>query len=196
MKQNRQFNPASIPAPPDRLPRLLLHSCCGPCSTAVLECLLPCFDVDILYFNPNIRPREEYERRVKAQRDVLEKMPLPRPVGLIVCDYEPDVFSDAARGLEEEPEGGARCRVCFRLRLEETARRAKEMGYDAFATTLSVSPHKNAKVLNEVGAEAARIFGVPFLEADFKKNEGYKRSTELSRELELYRQPYCGCRPG
>ena len=195
MKQNRQFDPASIQAAPAR-PRLLLHSCCGPCSTAVLESLLPYFDVDILYFNPNIRPREEYDRRVQAQRDVLEKMPLTRPVGLFVCDYEPDVFTEAVRGLESEPEGGARCRVCFRLRLEETARRAKEAGYDAFTTTLSVSPHKNAAALNEAGAQASKKFGVQYLRADCKKNNGYLRSVELSRDLGIYRQKYCGCKPG
>jgi predicted adenine nucleotide alpha hydrolase (AANH) superfamily ATPase len=162
----------------------------------VLECLLPYFDVDILYFNPNIRPEEEYDRRVQVQREVLEKMSLPRPVSLVVCDYKPEVFTDAVRGLEGEPEGGARCLVCFRLRLEETTRRAKERGYDAFATTLSVSPHKDADALNRIGAEAGEKYGITYLEANFKKNNGYKRSIELSRQLELYRQRYCGCLMG
>lgn len=195
MKENRQFDPAAIPARGEKRPRLLLHSCCGPCSTAVLESLLPHFDVDILFFNPNIRPREEYERRAETQREVLQKMPLSRPVGLTVCEYDPSVFEKAARGLEDEPEGGGRCLVCFRLRLSETARRARELGYDGFATTLSVSPHKNAEALNAAGARAAEEFGIPYLPANFKKNDGYRRSVELSRLYGLYRQNYCGCRP-
>ncbi len=173
-----------------RKPGLLLHSCCGPCSTYVLEYLSRCFELGLLYYDPNIQPEAEYELRLENQRAVLERFPGVRlhEYGWRGADYEAVV-----RGLESEPEGGARCTVCFRLRLEETARLAKELGYEYFCTTLSVSPHKDAERINRIGAELAEKYSVKWLPSDFKKREGYKRSIELSREYGLYRQEYCGC---
>ncbi len=176
-----------------RTPRLLLHSCCGPCSTYVLEYLSKYFDIDVFYYNPNIYPPEEFRRRLSAQEKVLNSLPFARDVGLIVPEYVPEEFSLAVRGLESQPEGGARCPVCFALRLRRTAQYARERGYDYFGTTLTVSPHKNALILNETGKNLEEKIGVSFLFSDFKKREGYKRSTVLSREYGIYRQDYCGC---
>lgn len=176
-----------------RKPRLLLQSCCGPCSTYVLEYLTKFFDVTVFFSNSNIFPREEFEKRLIAQREVTEKLKTPCDVKLMSDEYNHDEFLDKVAGLEGEPEGGTRCIECFRLRLIKTAEFAKENGFDCFATTLSVSPHKNAEILNSLGKEIGESVGVFFLTADFKKREGYKRSIELSRELELYRQEYCGC---
>lgn len=173
-----------------RKPSLLLHSCCGPCSTWVLDCLTPHFDVALLYYNPNIQPEREYDLRLEHQRRVLEHHP---EVRLLPCEYDGGAFISAARGLEREPEGGERCTACFRLRLGEAVRRAAEGGFEYVTTTLSVSPHKDAVRLNEIGRELADKAGVRWLAADFKKRDGYKRSIELSREYELYRQNYCGC---
>lgn len=174
----------------ERKPRLLLQSCCGPCSTAVLEYLTRYFAVTLLYYNPNIQPREEYELRLLNQRLALERFP---EVGLLECEYGSERYDAAVRGLESEPEGGARCTVCFALRLEETARRAAEDGFDFFTTTLTVSPHKDAERINAIGSAMGEKYGVFFLPSDFKKRDGYKRSIELSKELGLYRQDYCGC---
>ncbi len=176
-----------------KVPRLLLQSCCGPCSTYVLEYLTKFFDITLLFYNPNIFPEEEFEKRLSAQCEVIKKLKISRPVEIICNGYEHSEFEEKVKGLEEEREGGARCKVCFSLRLSETARLAKEMGFDCFATTLSVSPHKNAGLINAIGEELSASSGVPFLIADFKKREGYKRSVELSRELGIYRQQYCGC---
>ena len=178
----------------NRRPRLMLHSCCGPCSSYVLEYLSAYFDITVFYYNPNIFPRAEYEKRRDEQLRLLREMAFSAPVSAIVGDYAPGVFDEAAKGQESAPEGGARCARCFMLRLEETAKVAKAHGYDYFGTTLSVSPHKNARVINEIGSEISKQYGVSYLASDFKKREGYKRSIQLSREYNLYRQDYCGCR--
>ncbi len=170
-------------------PSLLMHSCCGPCSSYVLEYLTQYFDITLLFYGPNIQPREEYELRLSHQRRVLEHI----PVKILECDYEGEAFDEAVRGLEAEPEGGGRCTVCFRLRLEETARRALEGGYDYFCSTLSVSPHKDAQRINAIGLRLAETYGVKWLPSDFKKRGGYQRSIALSKEYGLYRQDYCGC---
>lgn len=177
----------------DERPRLLLQGCCGPCSSYVLEYLTQYFDVTLLYYNPNIRPEEEYDRRLDALRELLSKMPTASPVRLIEPGWRGEEFMEAVRGLEGEPEGGARCTVCFQLRLGQTARLAAEGGYDFFGTTLTVSPHKDAQLLNELGFSLERECGVRWLPSDFKKRNGYLRSIQLSREYGIYRQEYCGC---
>lgn len=177
-----------------KTPHLLLHSCCGPCSSYVLEYLSCCFDITILYYNPNIYPQSEFEKRAAEQQKLLTCMEFANPVDIILSDYRTDEFEKTAAGLETEPEGGRRCLQCFRLRLEETARTAKKLGFDYFTTTLSVSPHKDAEALNKIGGELAVRYGVQYLYADFKKQNGYKRSIELSRRYGIYRQNYCGCR--
>lgn len=174
-------------------PRLLLHACCAPCSSYVLEYLSQFFSIVLYYYNPNISPQEEYEKRVAEVRRLLREMPLSGPVELAVGAYEPERFFALAKGHEAEPEGGDRCTLCYRLRLAEAACAAKELGCDYFTTTLSISPYKNAEKLNAIGAELAEECGVPYLFSDFKKKNGYKRSIELSREYQLYRQNYCGC---
>ncbi len=176
-----------------RVPRLLLHSCCAPCSSYVLEYLSRYFLITVFYYNPNISPREEYEKRVEEQRRLVEQLPAGNPITFVAGDYEPERFYEAAKGLEKEPEGGERCFRCYRLRLTEAARMAKEGGYDYFTTTLTISPLKNAGKLNEIGEELADIFQVAHLPSDFKKKNGYKRSVELSGTYGLYRQDYCGC---
>jgi predicted adenine nucleotide alpha hydrolase (AANH) superfamily ATPase len=171
-------------------PRLLLHSCCGPCSSYVLEYLTRYFDVTLLYYNPNIQPRAEYDLRLENQRKLLRAFP---EVTLMPCGYDGAAYDDAAKGLEGEPEGGARCAACFRLRLSFTARIAAENGFEFFCTTLTVSPHKNAPLINALGEELGEKYGVRWLASDFKKRGGYQRSIALSAEHGLYRQNYCGC---
>lgn len=175
-------------------PRLLLHSCCGPCSSYVLECLRAHFRVTIDYYNPNIFPEAEFEKRLAEQARLLTQMPLLETVELVFDPYDETEFLDAVKGMESEPEGGARCAVCYRLRLAHTAKRAAAEGFDYFTTTLTVSPYKHADVLNEIGKELAEEYGVPYLFSDFKKKDGYKRSCTLAAEYGLYRQDYCGCR--
>ena len=176
-----------------RLPRLLLHSCCAPCSSAVLEYLSPHFDITLFYYNPNITPEEEYRKRVAELHRLVREADYPNPVAILEGRYDPTAFFGMARGLEELPEGGQRCFCCYRLRLEETARVAAAGGYEYFTTTLSVSPYKNAAKLNAIGAELGEACGVKYLLSDFKKKDGYRRSIELSRQYGLYRQNYCGC---
>jgi predicted adenine nucleotide alpha hydrolase (AANH) superfamily ATPase len=176
-----------------KTPSLLLHSCCGPCSSYVLEYLSGYFHITILYYNPNIYPPEEFIKRADVQRQLVSAMAFKNPVRLIVADYKPEEFDAAAAGLESEPEGGERCLKCFALRLEEAAKAARDGGFDYFATTLSVSPHKDAEALNSIGRELEKKYGVKHLYADFKKRNGYKRSIELSKQYGLYRQDYCGC---
>lgn len=171
-------------------PKLLLHSCCGPCSSYVLEYLTQYFEVYLSYYNPNIQPREEYELRLLNQKKVLERIP---GVTLVECGYDGGAYEKAAEGLENEPEGGARCTECFRLRLDFAVREAKRLGCDYCCTTLTVSPHKDAQRINALGKELCERCGVKWLPGDFKKRNGYKRSIELSREFDLYRQNYCGC---
>lgn len=176
-----------------KTPRLLLHSCCAPCSSYVLEYLAAHFAITVFYENPNISPKEEYAKRLAEQKRLIAALPAPHPVGFLESAYEPERFLEAVRGLENEPEGGARCAVCFRLRLDATARAARDGGFDYFTTTLSVSPHKNAQLLAEIGEACARRWGVPYLAADFKKRGGYLRSIRLSEAYGLYRQNFCGC---
>ena len=172
-------------------PTLLLHSCCGPCSSAVLERLQAHFRLTLFYYNPNIEPEEEYQHRLSEQKRLLSLLPFSVP--LLECGWEHEKFSVFAQGMAGEPEGGARCLRCFALRLSETARAARENGFEYFTTTLSVSPHKNAEALNRIGEAAGREWGVNYLHADFKKKNGYLRSLQLSKEYGLYRQDYCGC---
>ncbi len=174
-------------------PRLLLHSCCGPCSSYVLEYLSAFFEITVLFFNPNIYPENEYEKRLLEQKKLIELMSFENTVSLLTVPYDYSEFLTFARGFENEREGGARCTECFRLRLSRCAEIAKERGFDAFATTLSVSPHKNAALLNSIGEELSGKYGVTYLPSDFKKREGYKRSIELSKKYDIYRQEYCGC---
>lgn len=176
-----------------KLPSLLLHSCCAPCSSYVLEYLSRYFGITVFYFNPNIYPEEEYRYRADEQRRLIAQMQTAHPVGFLEGRFEPSEFYQAVRGFEHVPEGGERCRLCFRLRLGETARAAAEGGFGYFTTTLTISPMKNAQILNQIGMEEAQKYGVRWLPSDFKKKNGYKRSIELSREYQLYRQDYCGC---
>lgn len=174
-------------------PRLLLHSCCAPCSSYVLEYLSEYFQITVFYYNPNISLKEEYGKRVAEQRRLIGQLPAKYPIAFLEGCYEPERFFEAVRGLEHIREGGERCFRCFALRLGEAARVAREQGFDFFTTTLSISPLKNAEKLNEIGREVAEEYDIMFLPSDFKKRDGYKRSIELSREYELYRQDYCGC---
>ena len=170
--------------------RLLLHSCCAPCSSHCLSELSPQIGVTVLYYNPNLDCAEEYEKRKREQLRFLRETGLAH---FLDCDYAPEDYVAAVRGLEEEKEGGARCAVCFRLRLDRTAREAKARGFDYFATTLTVSPLKNAKFINTIGFAVAEEVGVRYLPSDFKKRGGYLHSVKLSEEYGLYRQDYCGC---
>lgn len=175
------------------VPKLLLHVCCAPCSSYCLEYLSEYFDITVFYYNPNISFSEEYCFRLSEEQRFIREKEFARPVKIIESEYDPRVYFDAVKGLEDEPEGGKRCEVCFRLRLEETAKKAKELGFDFFTTTLTISPLKDAALLNIIGEDAALRYGSTWLPSDFKKREGYKRSIELSREFNLYRQNYCGC---
>lgn len=176
-----------------RVPRLLLHACCAPCSSAVLEYLSQYFAITLLYYNPNIAPLEEYQKREAELRRLVSQMKFTHPVALLPCQYDGQAFVQAARGLEGEPEGGKRCEACFRLRLRYAAQEAARLRFDYYTTTLSISPMKNAPLLNQLGEEIGREFGVAHLPSDFKKKDGYKRSVQLSKEYDLYRQDYCGC---
>ena len=176
------------------VPALLLHSCCGPCSSAVLERLTTDFELTVFYYNPNIYPEEEDHKRVEEQERLINAFPAVYPIRFIAGEYIPADFYKTVNGLEKEPEGGSRCLECFRLRLREAAEKAQELHMDYFTTTLTVSPLKNAEVLNALGEEIARDYeGLSFLPSDFKKRNGYKRSCELSAEYDMYRQDYCGC---
>lgn len=170
-------------------PKLLLHSCCGPCSSSVLNRISNFFDVTVFYYNPNIHPKEEYLHRKSEQIRLLKEL----NIKFMDCDYNQNEYFDCIKGLEEEKEGGKRCNSCFYLRLNKTAKQAKENNFDYFGTTLTVSPHKNAQVINEIGKELENIYNIGFLYADFKKENGYLKSIELSKQYNLYRQDYCGC---
>ena len=176
-----------------KVPRLLLHSCCAPCSSNCIEVLSKYFMVKDLYYNPNISSDEEYKKRVAEQIRFIKEFDTPNKVEFIEGDYEPDVFFKEVKGLEKEPEGGKRCFKCYELRLRKTAELAKAEAYDYFTTTLTISPLKNSVKLNETGLKLQEEYGVNYLLSDFKKQEGYKRSIELSKEYGLYRQNYCGC---
>ena len=174
-------------------PKLLLHSCCAPCSSYTLEYLSQYFEITVLYYNPNISPYDEFEKRFSEQKRLIEALPSKHKITLIKGDYRYEEFEQIAKGYENIAEGGERCFRCYRLRLEKTARLAKEQGFDYFCTTLSISPLKNSQRINEIGYELAEKYGVDWLPSDFKKREGYKRSIQLSKEYDLYRQNFCGC---
>ena len=176
-----------------KVPRLLLHSCCAPCSSNCIEVLSKYFMVTVFSYNPNISSDEEYKKRVAEQIRFIKEFDTPNKVEFIEGDYEPDVFFKEVKGLEKEPEGGKRCFKCYELRLRKTAELAKAEAYDYFTTTLTISPLKNSVKLNETGLKLQEEYGVNYLLSDFKKQEGYKRSIELSKEYGLYRQNYCGC---
>lgn len=174
-------------------PTLLLHVCCAPCSSYVMEYLSKYFDITLYYYNPNISPKTEYETRLAELERLVREMPAASGIRVTVGSYEPQAFFDIAKGHETEDEGGARCAACYRLRLTEAAREAKKKGCDYFTTTLSISPYKNAEKLNAIGEELSAEYGVQYLFSDFKKKDGYKRSIALSAAYRLYRQDYCGC---
>lgn len=176
-----------------RTPRLLLHSCCAPCSSYVLEYLSRYFDITVYYYNPNIAPAEEFRLRAEEQKRLIQEMPLTRPVAFLDSEYDPAAFAAIAKGHEDDPEGGERCTACYQLRLEAAAKTAARLGFDYFTTTLSISPLKDAQRLNTIGGQLAEQYGVPYLYSDFKKKEGYKRSCVLAAAYGLYRQDYCGC---
>ncbi len=177
----------------DNKPRLLIHSCCAPCSSYVLEYLSKHFLITVLYYNPNIYPEEEFKKRLLEQHRLVNEMEVENSVSVIDIGYGSEEFYSAIKGLENEAEGGARCEKCFKLRLSKTAEVAKEQGFDYFTTTLSISPLKDEQLLNKLGGEVAKEYGIKYLFSDFKKKNGYKRSIELSKEFDLYRQDYCGC---
>ncbi len=174
-------------------PKLLLHTCCAPCSSYCIEYLSNYFDITVLYYNPNISPKEEYEKRKQEQIRFLKEFPSKNKLDILDIDYDYNDFLSIAKGLEQEKEGGRRCHKCYLLRLEKTAQIAKKHHFDYFGTTLTVSPYKNSKVLNEIGRVLQEKYNVAYLFSDFKKKEGYKRSIELSKIYHLYRQDYCGC---
>lgn len=172
---------------------LLLHSCCAPCSSYVITRLMDYFNITIIYYNPNIEPFEEYAKRKEEQKKLLKLLKSKNKLDLVDCDYDNDKFHEIATNLEQEKEGGKRCFKCYELRLEYTAKYAKENNFDYFGTTLSVSPFKNSKKLNEIGLELQDQYNIKYLVSDFKKKDGYKQSIELSKKYDLYRQNYCGC---
>ena len=175
----------------DKKHSILLHSCCAPCSSHVISVLKDYFDITILYYNPNISPIQEYEKRKQEQINFIKQ--LDCGIKIMDCDYDNDVYEKCIKGLENEKEGGARCLKCFRLRLEKTAKLASMNNFDYFCTTLTVSPYKNSQVINNIGKELMNMYNVKWLYSDFKKEEGYKHSIALSKQYNLYRQDYCGC---
>ena len=176
----------------DYKPKLLLHSCCGPCSSYVITYLQDYFDITILYYNPNIEPVGEYNKRKNEQIRFIKELNNPN-VTLLDIDYDNNNYREYVKGYENDKEGGNRCHLCYELRLEKTANIAKENNYEYFGTTLTVSPYKNAQILNKIGENLSNQYGVKWLYSDFKKKDGYKKSIELSKKYNLYRQDYCGC---
>ncbi|MDO4281711.1 MAG: epoxyqueuosine reductase QueH [Peptococcaceae bacterium] len=177
----------------ETVPKLLLHSCCGPCSSYVLEYLAPYFEIVLFYDNPNIQPRAEYDHRLAEQRRVIAHTRAPHGIRLIEGDYDPARYARAVKGLTHLPEGSERCFACYRFRMEAAAALAKRLGCEYFATTLSISPYKNADAINAIGEEIAEVAGVAHLPNDFKKRGGYQRSIVLCKAWDIYRQHYCGC---
>lgn len=177
----------------EKVPKLLLHSCCAPCSSYVLEYLSEYFEITVFYYNPNIFPEREYDKRILEQQDLILDMTLKHPVSFIAGSYDKEKFLEMAAGMEHLKEGGERCFCCYKLRMDEAARLAVKNGFDYFTTTLSISPLKNAEKLNEIGRKLEKEYGITYLQSDFKKKNGYKRSIELSKQYDLYRQDYCGC---
>lgn len=176
-----------------KIPKLLIHSCCAPCSSYVLEYLSEYFFITVLYYNPNIFPEEEYLYRIQEQKRLIQELPAKHEIRFIPTSYMPEHFHRSIKGYEREKEGGRRCFICYEIRLREAAKYAKEGKFDYFTTTLSISPMKNAQKLNEIGLRLAGEYGVKYLTSDFKKKNGYQRSVELSKQYHLYRQEYCGC---
>ena len=193
MKTNYNLKMNDIISSLKSVPKILLHSCCGPCSTECITRLTKYFDITVLYYNPNIEPQEEYEKRKKEQIKFINEFKPINKLDFMDCDYDNLAFEKMANGLEKEPEGGKRCHKCYELRLQKTAEIAKNEGYDFFGTTLTVSPYKNSQIINEIGEKIAKAVDAKFLYSDFKKEDGYKKSIELSKEYNLYRQDYCGC---
>ena len=173
--------------------KILLHSCCAPCSSHVITYLTKYFDITILYYNPNISPQEEYNKRKEEQIRLINEIDKINKVDIIDCDYDNNVYEEKIKGYEKCKERGPRCSICFKLRLEKTAKLAKELNYDYFGTTLTVSPYKNSNLINQIGEYLMKIYNIKWLYSDFKKEEGYKKSIELSHKYNLYRQNYCGC---
>ena len=173
--------------------KVLLHSCCAPCSSQVLSRLSDYFNVTVLYYNPNIEPFNEYEKRKEEQKRFIKTFKGKNKIDFLDCDYDNESFKNIAKGYEDAPEGGERCHRCYNLRMEKTCILAKEKGYDYFCTTLSVSPFKNSQVLNQIGHDLEQKYNVKYLYSDFKKEDGYKKSIEYSKKYNLYRQNYCGC---
>ena len=173
--------------------KVLLHSCCAPCSSYVITFLSNYFDITILYYNPNISPKEEYEKRKQEQIRLIKTLKTKNKLEILDCDYDNDIYNKSISGYESCPEGGNRCHICFNLRLDKTAKLAKQNNYDYFCSTLTVSPHKNSKIINEIGKTISNKYNIKWLYSDFKKNEGFKQSIILSKEYNLYRQDYCGC---
>ncbi len=179
--------------PDKETPRLLMHSCCAPCSSYCLSYLSEYFSITVLYYNPNISPEDEYYKRIKEQARLVDVLPVKNKISFAEGEYEPLEFFKMAEGMEDMPEGGARCFKCYEMRQRKAAEYALAHGFDYFTTTLSVSPHKNAQVLNETGLRLEKEYGVKYLVSDFKKKGGYQKSIQYSREYNLYRQDYCGC---
>lgn len=177
----------------ERVPKLLMHSCCAPCSSYVLEYLSQYFEITVFYYNPNIYPESEYTKRIWEQQKLIDELPAKHPISFMAGPYDKERFYEMASGLEHVKEGGARCMKCYELRLREAAKIAKNAGFDYFTTTLSISPLKKAERLNEIGQRLGEEYEVEYLLSDFKKKNGYKRSIELSKIYGLYRQDYCGC---
>lgn len=193
MKNNYNNQMKEIIASLDHTPSILLHSCCGPCSTEVISRLTNYFDITIIYYNPNIEPYEEYLKRKNEQIRFINEYKGVNKITFMDCDYANEDYEDAIKGLEKEKEGGLRCHKCYELRLDKTARIAKENNFEYFGTTLTVSPYKNADYINEIGKSLEEKYNINFLYSDFKKEEGYKKSIEYSKKYNLYRQDYCGC---
>ena len=174
--------------------KILLHSCCAPCSSQVISFLTKYFNITILYYNPNISPEEEYYKRKEEQIRLIKEIEKENKIDIIDCDYDNDLYEKSIKGFENCPERGDRCTICFKLRLEKTAKLAKELNYDYFCSTLTVSPYKNSKLINEIGIAMSKKYDIKWLYSDFKKDNGYKKSIELSKKYGLYRQNYCGCK--
>ena len=193
MKENYSVKCENILNNLDSKKKLLLHSCCGPCSSYVISYLTNYFDITILYYNPNIYPYDEYLKRKQEQIKLINEIDCSNNLDIMDCDYDNDLYEKCIIGLENEPERGNRCMVCYNLRMEKTAKMAKEYNYDYFCTTLSVSPYKNAEWINKIGEKLQNKYNVNWLYSDFKKKDGYKQSILLSKKYKLYRQDYCGC---
>jgi len=193
MKENYSVKCENILNNLDSKKKLLLHSCCGPCSSYVISYLTNYFDITILYYNPNIYPYDEYLKRKQEQIKLINEIDCSNNLDIMDCDYDNDLYEKCIIGLENEPERGNRCMVCYNLRMEKTAKMAKEYNYDYFCTTLSVSPYKNSEWINKIGEKLQNKYNINWLYSDFKKKDGYKQSILLSKKYNLYRQDYCGC---